>query len=115
MISSLPKLHDAKPAIREIKSSKPMETNQHVISASTIIATSRKRAYSILADYRIGHPSILPHQFTSMEVEQGGVGAGTIIRFTMRCWEERNAFVPPSPSPNPDGFWLRPTLRPTAQ
>ena len=78
-----------------------METNQHVISASTIIATSRERAYSILADYRIGHPSILPHQFTSMEVEQGGVGAGTIIRFTMRLLGRTQRFRAAVTEPEP--------------
>ena len=61
-----------------------MITNQHVILASTTLAASRERGYSTLADYREGHPSILPPQFTSMVVEQGGVGAGTVIRFTMR-------------------------------
>ena len=43
------------------------------------MAASRERGYSILADYREGHASILPPQFTSMVVEQGGVGAGTVI------------------------------------
>src|SRR5689334_17379923 len=41
--------------------------------------------YAILADYRTGHPQIVPKPyFTRLEVEQGGVGAGTVIRVYMR-------------------------------
>jgi hypothetical protein len=58
--------------------------NVHVISASKTIAAPPQRIYSILADYHEGHPSVLPRQFTSMTVEHGGAGAGTIIQFTMR-------------------------------
>src|SRR5678810_58918 len=58
-------------------------SNMHVISASRTIAAPPQRIYSILADYREGHPSILPRQFTHLTVERGGVGDGTIIQFTM--------------------------------
>jgi hypothetical protein len=58
--------------------------HQFVISASKAIAASPGLVYSIIADYREGHPSILPPQFTNMTVEQGGTGVGTIIRFSMR-------------------------------
>lgn len=37
--------------------------------------------YAIIADYHIGHPSILPPAFRNLVVESGGVGAGTRIRF----------------------------------
>jgi hypothetical protein len=41
--------------------------------------------YSLLADYRVGHPRILPPRyFPRLEVERGGVGAGTVIRFQVR-------------------------------
>jgi hypothetical protein len=39
--------------------------------------------WEILTDYREGHPSILPKAFGPLEVEQGGRGAGTIMRFSM--------------------------------
>ena len=43
--------------------------------------------YRILADYRDGHPRILPRPpFVDLEVERGGVGAGTIIRFRMKSF-----------------------------
>ena len=36
--------------------------------------------YGIFADYRNSHPAILPKQyFNSLTVEQGGVGAGTVV------------------------------------
>ncbi|HEY3342025.1 MAG TPA: SRPBCC family protein, partial [Anaerolineae bacterium] len=38
------------------------------------------KVYAILADYRAGHPNILPKAyFKSLVVEQGGQGAGTVI------------------------------------
>ena len=41
--------------------------------------------YGLLADYRDGHPRILPRRwFGPLVVERGGTGAGTQIRFTMR-------------------------------
>jgi hypothetical protein len=45
------------------------------------IAAPASRAYNVIADYRDGHPRILPPQFRNMVVEQGGRGAGTLTRF----------------------------------
>lgn len=56
----------------------------------TVKASSRVNApsdvvYDIIADYRNGHPHILPKQyFEWLEVERGGRGEGTVIRFQMR-------------------------------
>jgi hypothetical protein len=50
-------------------------------AASAEIPASPETVYSILADYRDGHPCILPKSaFDGVEVERGGTGAGTIIR-----------------------------------
>jgi hypothetical protein len=52
------------------------------LSVSRRIPAAPERCYSIIADYRRGHPHILPERFfTGLEVERGGVGAGTVIRF----------------------------------
>ena len=52
------------------------------LSVSRRIPAAADRCYSIIADYRGGHPHILPERFfTQLEVERGGVGAGTVIRF----------------------------------
>lgn len=39
--------------------------------------------YEYLADYRQHHPQFLPGAFSGWEVEEGGVGSGTIVRFTI--------------------------------
>jgi hypothetical protein len=49
--------------------------------ASAVIFASPDRVYAVLADYHTGHPSILPKAFfQSLTVEEGGYGAGTVIR-----------------------------------
>jgi hypothetical protein len=57
----------------------------HRISASALIPSPAAQVYSIIADYQNGHPHILPKPpFVSLDVEQGGVGAGTVINFQMQ-------------------------------
>jgi hypothetical protein len=46
-----------------------------------VIGAAPSRVYAILADYRHSHPRILPKDFfKSVEVVEGGQGAGTILR-----------------------------------
>jgi len=55
------------------------------IGAAARVNAPARRVYDMIADYRNGHPRIIPPKyFTSLDVEEGGVGAGTVIRFTMR-------------------------------
>jgi Polyketide cyclase / dehydrase and lipid transport len=61
----------------------PAET---VISASARIDAPAARVYGIIADYRNGHPHILPKAFRNLVVEKGGIGAGTVIRFDVRAF-----------------------------
>lgn len=52
--------------------------------ASDVIDARPEEIYAVLSDYRVGHPAILPKPyFTELMVEQGGQGAGTVIRFGM--------------------------------
>ncbi len=45
---------------------------QHTISASALVPAPAREVYAIIADYRDGHPKILPRPpFVSLEVEQG--------------------------------------------
>ena len=54
------------------------------VIASRRIPAPPAEVYAILADYTEGHPHILPSAyFRNIEVEEGGVGAGTRIRFEM--------------------------------
>ena len=49
--------------------------------------------YNIIADYRRMHWLILPKQyFLSLEVEEGGFGAGTIVNFSMRTLGQTQSF-----------------------
>jgi hypothetical protein len=54
----------------------------HATAAAVVNAPSA-RVYGILADYRGQHPRILPPAFGPLEVEEGGVGAGTVVRTTI--------------------------------
>ena len=55
------------------------------VSASRAIAAPPAVVYGIIADYHLGHPSILPPKwFGPLTVVEGGVGAGTRIRFSMK-------------------------------
>jgi hypothetical protein len=58
---------------------------RHRVAAEAVIDAPPAAAYAVIADYRDGHPHILPRPpFVSLDVEQGGVGAGTVIGFSMR-------------------------------
>jgi hypothetical protein len=56
------------------------------VTASAHIDAPPGRVYGIIADYRTGHPKILPRPFRNFVVEAGGVGAGTIIRFEVHAY-----------------------------
>jgi len=81
-----------------------MENNKpekHLVSASATIPARRERVYSLIANYNDGHPRILPKQFTSLVVEQGGVGAGTIIRFQMSVFGKKQTLRAAVAEPEP--------------
>lgn len=74
---------------------------KHVISASAIIPARRERVYSLIANYNDGHQRILPKQFSGLTVEQGGVGAGTVIRFSMNLLGRKQSFRAAVTEPEP--------------
>jgi len=74
---------------------------RHLITASAIIPARRERVYSIIANYKDGHPRIVPKQFSDMVVEQGGVGAGTVIRFQMSVFGKKQTFRAAITEPEP--------------
>ncbi|HEY6170850.1 MAG TPA: SRPBCC family protein [Candidatus Kapabacteria bacterium] len=54
---------------------------QIIVEESAVIGAPASKVYDVIADYRNGHPNIVPKKyFKSVEIEYGGVGAGTIIR-----------------------------------
>ncbi len=74
---------------------------KHTISASAIIPARQERVYSLIANYNDGHPRILPKQFSNLTVEQGGVGAGTVIRFQMSMFGKKQQFRAAITEPEP--------------
>lgn len=57
------------------------------VSKSAVIRSPAPAVYSLIADYRVGHPRILPRRyFGRLEVERGGSGAGTIIQYEIRVF-----------------------------
>ena len=77
------------------------KTEKHIISASAIIPARRERVYSLLANYRDGHPRILPRQFSDLVVEEGGIGGGTVIRFQMTVLGRKQNFNAAVTEPEP--------------
>lgn len=77
------------------------KNQKHTVSASAIIPARRERVYSLLANYRDGHARILPKQFSELEVEQGGIGSGTVIRFRMTLLGKKQNFRAAIAEPEP--------------
>lgn len=74
---------------------------KHIVTASAVIPARRERVYSLIANYQDGHPRILPKQFSNLTVEQGGIGAGTIIRFQMTVLGKKQTFRAAITEPEP--------------
>jgi hypothetical protein len=54
-----------------------------VASAQGMVNAPADQVYGYIADMREHHPNFLPPAFTDFQVESGGVGAGTVARFTV--------------------------------
>jgi hypothetical protein len=75
---------------------------RHQVSAEAIISAPAGIVYAVIADYRDGHPRILPRPpFVSLEVEQGGAGAGTVIKCRMRVFGRTQSFRATVSEPDP--------------
>ena len=58
---------------------------KHSVTASALIPAPPQNVYQLIADYRNGHPRILPKPyFIALHVEKGGYGEGTIINYQMK-------------------------------
>ena len=57
------------------------------IGVSGTIDAPAEDVYAVLADYREGHPAIVPKQyFTELTVEEGGTGTGTRLLVRMKVF-----------------------------
>lgn len=54
------------------------------IAAEREIGAPAERVYGYIADYRDHHHKFLPPAFFDYRVEEGGIGAGTVIRFRLK-------------------------------
>ena len=61
--------------------------------AAAVLQARPEDVYATIADYRQGHPNILPKEsLYDLQIEQGGYGAGTIIRFKARVLGVEQSF-----------------------
>jgi hypothetical protein len=74
----------------------------HIVEASAEIGAPAERVYGIVADYREGHPRIIPKSFfDGIEVEEGGYGAGTRIRVGVHLAGRKSSFRADVSEPEP--------------
>jgi hypothetical protein len=75
---------------------------QIIASAAAVLNAHPEDIYATIADYRHGHPNILPREnLYDLQVEQGGYGAGTIIRFKARVLGVEQSFHHQVSEPEP--------------
>lgn len=71
------------------------------VSAQRPVGAPAPAVYGYIADMREHHPKFLPPAFSAFEVESGGVGEGTVVRFRMtaggRTRDYRSAVAEPEP------------------
>jgi len=72
------------------------------VKADAVLNARPEDVYATIADYRKGHPSILPTEnLYDLQVEEGGYGAGTIIRFKSRVLGIEQSFYQRVSEPEP--------------
>jgi hypothetical protein len=60
-------------------------TSHHAVKVALLNARPED-VYAAIADYRNGHPNIVPKEsIYDLQVEQGGYGEGTVIRFKVKA------------------------------
>jgi polyketide cyclase/dehydrase/lipid transport protein len=71
------------------------------VEANAFVNGSPELVYRCIADYRQHHPNFLPPAFSNFRIEEGGVGAGTVISFqgnmARRVRQFRMAVTEPEP------------------
>ena len=61
------------------------------VEARGTVRAPADRVYSLIADYKAGHPRIVPPKyFQNLVVEKGGIGAGTVITYEMKVFGRVN-------------------------
>jgi hypothetical protein len=72
------------------------------VRASAVLDAHPEDVYGTIADYQHGHLNILPKEsLYDLQVEQGGYGAGTMIRFKMKAFGVEQSFYQRVSEPEP--------------
>src|SRR3984893_13065601 len=72
------------------------------VKAAPVLDARPEDVYATIADYHHGHPNILPKEsLYDLQVEQGGYGAGTMIRFKMKAFGVEQSFYQRVSEPEP--------------
>jgi len=71
------------------------------VSAEREVAAPAEDVYGYIADMREHHPKFLPPAFSDFRVESGGVGAGTVTRFTVTAGRRNRAYRMQVAEPEP--------------
>lgn len=71
------------------------------VSAERTIDAPAPTVYGYIADMRNHHPNFLPPAFSDFQVESGGVGAGTVIRFKLTAGGRTRSFRHTVAEPEP--------------
>jgi hypothetical protein len=75
---------------------------QIYVKADAVLDALPENVYAAIADYRRGHPNIIPREyFFDLQVEQGGYGAGTIHRFKFKTLGAVKTFYQRVSEPEP--------------
>jgi len=83
-----------------------------IASSTRVIDAPADQVYRIIADYRNSHVLILPKEyFLSLNVETGGVGAGTIVNFSMRILGRTQDFRSLITEPQPGRLLVETDIR----
>ena len=81
--------------------------------AVDILEARPEDVYATIADYHVGHPSILPKKnLYDLQVEQGGWGEGTIIRFKARVLGMEQSFHHRVSEPEPGRVLVEQDIEP---
>jgi hypothetical protein len=84
----------------------------HIISVAATIPARPERVYALIANYNDGHRRIIPKQFSDITVEQGGIGAGTVIRFEMTVAGKKQTYRAAISEPEPGRVLVETYLEP---
>jgi Polyketide cyclase / dehydrase and lipid transport len=72
------------------------------VKAAAVLDARPEDVYATIADYQHGHPNILPKEnLYDLQVERGGYGAGTIIRFKAKVLGVEQSFYQRVSEPEP--------------